>query len=189
MISFRGGKLTLEDCADFYKRETQQIAPAPLQGIGDGGVVATETDAPNRIARRRLDKYRVARGEQVCAQRRILLELGDIAGDNQLEADRIPALVIIACNLPSEVLAFERVTRCKDCSECGGVPKEPHFARHHPLFGPLVMVAVDLKHRRIELAVNRVGDPAGRCSVAIEGRKRERLSIPYCSVKGIDIKR
>ncbi len=80
-------------------------------------ILATETDPPGGVAWSSLHQYRVVRTEQMFAQRLILAELGDIAGDHEIEAVRAPLSVIIVAYCAADLLAGKGVVGSENGSE------------------------------------------------------------------------
>src|SRR5215471_4967258 len=152
-------------------------------------ILATETDPPDLVARGSLYQYRVARVEQMVAQRLALAEFGDVPCDHQIEAGRAPASVIIVAHGPTDLLASKRFVSIENGRESLQITEQTRLGRHHPLLSPVVADAIDLEFCWIELAEDRIRNTAQFRCMAIEGQIRKALAVADASTQCLKVQR
>jgi hypothetical protein len=91
-----------------HERKSEQVEPTPPARVGGSRIVSCQPDAPDLVHRARLDENACSGPEQECAQHRVLLELGEIAGHHDRNALFVPGGLIESGDPATERLGSSR---------------------------------------------------------------------------------
>jgi hypothetical protein len=147
-----GSGLGLESVTHFHQREAQQVETRPLFWRHGPLIIGGQPDTPDRVPRRGLDDDPVAGAEQELAQAGVLAELGQVAGDDQVDAVLCPALLIEPADLPAQRLGCSRVRCLAYPRSRFRIAEQRCLARHHEVLSGRIAVAVNGERRRPPLA-------------------------------------
>src|ERR1700761_3369295 len=102
--------------------------------MGCARIVCSKADSPNAIHRTSLNEHAVVGAEQEVAQWHVLSKFFEVATNNYLHADSLPAFVVKASDSSPQILGRAGCRSHKDALVCFRVTEKLSLSGHHEVF-------------------------------------------------------